>query len=257
MPWNPTQYLRFAEPRRRPALDLLARIPDLEPRTVVDLGCGTGALAGLLAERWPDAAVLGIDRSAEMLARARDDHPGIVWQEADLATWQPEAPVDVIYSNAALHWVGDHGVLLPRLMAALAPGGVLAVQMPRNFDAPSHTLIRELLAEPRWAGRVPARPAAVLDPADYHNLLTPHAAEVDLWETTYLHALTGAAPVLEWVRGTALVPVAEALSGAEFDAFTAEYRRRLALAYPPRPDGVTLFPFRRLFLVARRPAATG
>lgn len=254
MAWNPEQYLKFAAPRLRPALDLMARVPIEAPRRVVDLGCGTGQITRLLAERWPGAAVTGVDASPEMLARARADGPALAWEQADLASWQPAAAPDLVFSNAALHWLPGHAALFPRLFGAVAPGGVLAVQMPRNFAAPSHTAIADTVHAGPWRDRLAPllRAAPVAEPAWYHGCLAPVAAELDLWETEYLQPLTGTDPVKEWTKGTWLAPFLAALPADEAAAFEADYAARVRAAYPVRPDGVTLFPFRRLFIVARR-----
>ncbi len=250
--WDPGQYLKFADHRLRPALDLMARIPPLAARRIYDLGCGPGTITRLLAERWPGAEVSGIDGSAEMLARARDLAPGIDFVAADLTAWTPPAPAELVFSNAALQWLGDHDGLFPRLLSGVAPGGVLAVQMPRNFDAPSHRLLAEIAGQDSWRDRLRPllRGAPVAPPQDYHRLLAARAASLDIWEVEYLHRLEGANPVLEWTKGTALRPFLDALAGAERAAFLAEYGRRVAAAYPPQADGATLFPFRRLFIVA-------
>ena len=252
MAWNPSQYLRFAGPRFQPGVDLIHRIPEVEARHVVDLGCGTGDLTALLAARFPNARVVGLDNSPEMLAKARTNHPGLAFDEADAATWTPEVKPEVLFSNAVLQWVPDHAWLFPRLLSCVAEGGVLAIQMPRNFDQPSHTLIREVARDQGVLERLSLRPEPVMPPESYYDLLSKHARTLDLWETVYLHALEGEDPVLEWTRGTALLPVLEALSGREQDDFLGEYRRRLATAYPRRSDGRTLFPFTRLFIVASR-----
>jgi trans-aconitate 2-methyltransferase len=259
--WSPTQYLKFAAPRLRPALDLFARVELDAPALACDLGCGAGQLTQLMAERWPHARVVGVDSSAEMLARAARDAPaaGIEWQQADLAAWAPPqagagAP-QLIYSNAALHWLPDHATLLPRLVAALAPGGVLAVQMPRNFEAPSHTAIADTVRAGPWRDRLSPmlRASPVAEPAWYFDVLASHAASVDIWETEYLQVLTGADPVKEWTKGTWLAPFLAALADdAERARFEADYAARVREAYPPRADGRTLFPFRRLFMVVRR-----
>ena len=190
-----------------------------------------------------------------MLARAAAENPGIAWQQADLATWRPEQPADVIYSNAALHWLEDHARLLPGLFAALAPGGVLAVQMPRNFAAPSHTAITTAALAGPWRQALEPllRPAPVAAPEFYYDLLAPRAASLDIWETEYLQVLDGANPVKEWTKGTWLSPLLAALDEPQRSHFEADYAARVAAAYPPRGDGKTLFPFRRLFLVATAP----
>ncbi len=257
--WDPQQYLRFGDERSRPFADLLARIPCREPRTVVDLGCGTGALTALLARRWPDARVVGVDSSAEMLARAAEHaEPGRVeFVAGDVRRWEPPGPVDVLVSNAVLHWVPGHEHLLARWAAAVAPGGALAVQVPGNFGAPTHTLLAALCAEPRWADRlaeVAPRRDAVLSPGGYLDVLAAAGLSPDVWETTYLHVLDGPDPVLEWVRGTTLRPVLARLPEQHAAEFTERYAAALREAYPARPEGTTLLPFRRIFAVGTRPA---
>ena len=252
--WDPGKYLEFAAPRLRPALDLLGRVPLQTPATIYDLGCGAGNVTRLLAERWPAAAVTGVDGSPAMLATARAAVPAVTWLEADLATWRPPRPADLLFSNAALHWLDGHERLFPRLVADLASGGVLAVQMPRNHGAPSHTEMVAAAEAGPWRERLTpllrARPVA--EPAVYHDILAPHVSRLDVWETEYLHALEGQNPVVEWTRGSALKPLLDALAEPERSGFLAEYSRRIARAYPPRPGGRTLFPFRRLFIVATR-----
>jgi trans-aconitate 2-methyltransferase len=255
MPWDPVQYLAFESERSRPALDLLARVPHEAPARVVDLGCGAGNVTRLLRARWPGAHILGVDQSAEMLAAAARAADGVSWRQADLATWMPDAPVDVIFSNAALHWVDDHATLLPRLLGCLAPGGWLAVQMPRNHDRPSHTAAFDLIdAQPAWARRLalvlrrsPVQPAEA-----YLALLAAKAGRSEAWETDYLHRLEGEDPVLAWTRGTFLAPLLEGLDEADRGVFLEAYRRKVREAYPPDAGGGTTFRFRRLFLVARR-----
>lgn len=255
MTWNAKHYLAFADQRTRPAIDLLARVPLRDAERIADLGCGPGNATRLLVERWPRATVIGIDSSSDMLANARRSGIEARWVEADIATWAPDRAFDLIYSNAALHWVGDHEALLPRLLGGLRTGGVLAVQMPRNFEAPSHALLRATAKSGPWAdrlARVPdTRPVAA--PEWYYDLLAPQALVLDIWETVYLHVLDGDDPVLRWTRSTALRPIMQALDPADRAAFEAAYAARLREAYPRRADGRTLFPFRRLFLVAQRP----
>ena len=252
MRWNPSQYTKFAGPRLQPGLDLIARIPQLEPRCLVDLGCGTGELTAALAERFPLAMSVGLDSSEEMLEKARARFPALIWQRADIALWRSEEPVHLLFSNAALQWLDGHERLFPALLDQIAPGGIFAVQMPRNFSAPSHQRMREIARDPRWAGRVKLREEPVLSPERYYDLLRPRCSELEIWETEYLHALEGEDPVLEWTRGTALLPVSAALEGEEREAFIARYRDALRGDYPRRSDGRTLFPFRRIFLLARR-----
>ena len=252
--WDPAKYLEFAGPRLRPALDLLARVPLAWPGVVYDLGCGAGNVTRLLVERWPRAVVTGVDGSAAMLDAAQAAVPVVTWAQADLSSWRAPGPADLLFSNAALHWLDDHRGLFPRLVADLAPGGVLAVQMPRNHGAPSHSEMVAAAEVGPWRERLrPAlRARPVAEPAVYHDILRPHVSQLDIWETEYLHALEGDNPVVEWTRGSALKPLMDALDEPERSAFLAEYAGRIARAYPRRPDGRTLLPFRRLFIVAVR-----
>jgi trans-aconitate 2-methyltransferase len=252
MAWDPAQYLKFAGPRLRPALDLLQRIQTDAPRIVYDLGAGAGNVTRLIRERWPTTHLTGVDSSAEMLAKAAAENPTIAWREADLSTWQAARPADVIYSNAALQWLGDHEHLFPRLFAQLAPGGVLAVQMPRNFSAPSHLLIFETALDGPWRPTLePLLNRSPVAPPDFfYDLLAPLAASLDIWETEYLQVLDGANPVKEYTKGSWLSPLLAALDEPLRSRFEAAYGARVLAAYPPRADGKTLFPFRRLFLIA-------
>ena len=253
--WDPNQYLKFTDHRLRPALDLLAQIPAADPRSIYDLGCGPGNITRLLAERWPGARVVGVDSSADMLAKARQEAPGVAFEQADIAHWSPPARADLLFTNATLHWLDDHAALLPRLAAQLAPGGVLAIQMPDNRTSPSHLLMDEAAAAGPWHARLARlRPVygAMQSPDAYYRMLAPVAAQVDIWETTYLHVLEGDNPVVEWTKGTALRPYLDALEEPARAAFLAAYAARIAAAYPKQPDGRTLLPFRRIFIVARR-----
>lgn len=248
MGWDPGPYHRFAAERSRPFGELLARVHTDHPAYVVDLGCGSGELTAVLAQRWPAAEVEGVDSSAAMLAEAVH-RPGLRFTEADLAIWRPERPPDVVVSSAALQWVEGHEQVLRELAATLAPEGWLAVQVPVNFDAPSHRLLREIAG--RWRPDLALRRAPVLDPIGYADLFTELGLQVDAWETTYLQLLSGPDPVLEWVKGTALRPVLAALPAADQPGFLAEYGAALRSAYPTTARG-TYFPFRRIFAVAQR-----
>lgn len=254
--WNPQQYLKFADHRFRPALDLLARVPMDAPQLVYDLGCGAGNVTKQLKARWPDARVVGVDSSAAMLERARTEAKGCDFVLADLAHWRPAETPCVIYSNAALHWLDDHATLFPRLLQALRAGGVLAVQMPRNHNAPSHAEPATAARMPQWRDRLIAqlRENPVSEPDAYRDLLAPQSNWRDIWETTYIQELSGDDAVLEWIRSTALRPLLDALDEKDRPQFEAEVRGRLRRAYPRGADGVTLFSFRRLFMVAVRKA---
>ena len=252
-PWDPNQYLTFAGPRLRPALDLIARIPIEAPETIFDLGCGAGNVTQFLNQRWPDAAITGIDMSPEMLARARLEVPSIDFVEADLSTWSPKQPADLVFSNAALQWIPDHKKLLPKIAAYVAPGGVLAVQIPHNDNAPSTIAIKEAAQSGPWRNKLQAleRVSPVQDPSVYFKQLAQLGCELDVWETEYHHILEGDDPVLEWGKGTWLRILLDSLDGEQRDQFEDVCRTRLKKAYPPLPDGRTLYPFRRLFFIAQ------
>ncbi|KNX38015.1 methyltransferase domain-containing protein [Luteipulveratus halotolerans] len=258
--WAPSQYERFADQRNRPFFDLLGRVDAEKSSLVVDLGCGNGPLTLAAAQRWPGARVVGVDSSGDMLDRARDlDTDGRVeWVQADVARWDltgAGAP-DVIVSNATLQWVPGHLDLIPGWLDALRPGGWFAMQVPGNFRAPSHVAIREVAAaQPRGAELTAAlRADPVAEPPAYAEVLASRCAHLDVWETTYLQVLDPAgeqdAPVLEWVKGTALRPLLDLLEGAEREAFLADLRDRLAHEYPRAAYG-TPFPFRRIFAVGQ------
>jgi trans-aconitate 2-methyltransferase len=258
--WDPGQYLSFNDERSRPFFDLAGRIGATSPLSVADLGCGPGQLTASLAERWPDARVLGIDTSAEMIAAAsRITGAGtagrgtLTFRVEDVRDWRPDSPVDVIISNAVLQWVPDHLELLPRWAGWLADDGWLAFQLPGNFDQPSHAILRELAAADQWqdalAGVELNRQSG--DPGRYLDLLARLGLVVDAWETTYLHVLTGPDPVTEWYKGTGLRPVLAALGAAEAADFVSQYGARVRVAYPAAPYG-TVLPFRRVFVVAHR-----
>ncbi|NKZ07322.1 trans-aconitate 2-methyltransferase [Actinomadura latina] len=253
--WDPAQYGIFGGERARPFAELIARLGDAAPARVADLGCGSGELTAALAARWPGAVIDALDSSPEMIAEAREHEiPGrLSFRVGDVTAWKPDGPVDLIVSNAVLQWVPEHLDLLPAWVDALAPGGRLAFQVPGNFGAPSHVLLRELARSDRWRAKLGhlQRDAPVLDPAGYLGLLARRGCAVDAWETTYLQVLHGDDPVLEWVKGTALRPVLSALGPAETGEFLAAYRDRLRRAYPAAPYG-TVFPFRRIFVIATR-----
>lgn len=252
--WNPTQYLKFGGERLQPAIDMLAHVSLQDVDRAYDLGCGTGNATRLLRERWLAARITGVDSSRAMLARAQAEVPGIEWTHADIAAWLPPAQAALIFSNAALHWLPDHEILFPRLMSWLAPGGVLAVQMPRNFRAPSHALVEEVARNGPW--RHSLEPQLRADPVDeplrYLDWLQPLANSISIWETEYLHLLKGADPVKEWVKSTWLKPLLDVLDDDQRHEFEAEYAKRVRVAYPQRADGITPFPFKRLFVIAQR-----
>lgn len=252
MAWDPSQYLAFGNERLQPALDLLGRIPLQAPRRVIDLGCGAGNVTKELKARWPDAALTGVDGSPEMLARAREEDPAIAWMEADLNGWRPETPVELIYSNAALHWLDNHDRLFPQLMQQVTPGGFLAAQMPRNWEANSHTLINDAVKAGPWRETLEPllRPAPSHAPSFYYEALSGITNALAIWETEYCQILEGENPVAEFVKGTQLKRFLDALEEPARSDFEHDYRARILKAYPKRGDGKTLFPFRRLFILA-------
>jgi trans-aconitate 2-methyltransferase len=251
--WNPELYARFADERARPVHDLLARVPLEAPARIVDLGCGAGASTAPLLARWPRADVLGIDTSPAMITEARGHVPGARFEIADGASFTPEAPVDLVFSNATLQWIPDHQRLLPRLMGWLRPGGVLAVQMPDSLDEPSHAAMRAVAAEPDFAARLADAAGArtkLLGDVETWDVLAPSCVAIDLWRTTYVHPLEGASRIVEMVRSTGLRPFLDPLDEAGRADYLARYTARVAAAYPPTRDGRVMFRFPRRFLVA-------
>ena len=252
--WDPAAYLAFSDERARPFIELLARVTATEPSYVVDLGCGPGNLTATLAQRWPDALVDGIDSSEQMISAAAElaQPHRLRFERADLRSWRPAGPVDVLVSNATLQWVPGHLSLLPQLVGWLRPGGWLAFQVPGNFGEPSHVILRELAGDPRFAPHLDdvAYPASH-DPGDYLAALLDAGCAVDAWETTYLHLLTGPDPVLRWISGTGARPVLQALPEPLRAEFERTYAGLLADAYPASEHG-TVLPFRRVFAVAQR-----
>ncbi|MEV1200892.1 trans-aconitate 2-methyltransferase [Microbispora rosea] len=245
--WDPEVYERYAAERGRPFHELMARVGARSPGYVVDLGCGTGELTATLCGRWPGAQVHGVDSSPAMIAKAP---AGPTFEVADVREWHPPRPVDVIVSNALLQWIPEHPDLLRRWRGHLTEGGWLAFQVPGNFDAPSHAVVREL-CRTTWReelGDVP-RGAPVGEPTDYVDLLAGLGFTVDAWETTYVHVLPGEDAVLHWIKGTALRPMLDRLPPERHAGFLADCAQALRAAYPPRPYG-TPFPFRRIFVAA-------
>ncbi|MEJ8571938.1 trans-aconitate 2-methyltransferase [Microbaculum marinum] len=253
--WSPSQYLKFEDQRTRPAAELVARVPLEAAKKIVDIGCGPGNSTELLVNRWADAAVSGFDTSDDMLEAARRRLPGCRFFTADVAGWSPDGDEDLLYSNAVFQWVPGHLDVLERLLAALKPGAVLAVQMPDNLGEPSHVAMAETAADGPWADRLEAAGLA-RDPLPgkevYYDRLAPWSASFDIWHTIYTHPLDGAAAIVEWVKGTGLRPYVDPLDEGDRQAFLAAYESRIAAAYPVRSDGKALLWFPRLFLVAVR-----
>jgi trans-aconitate 2-methyltransferase len=255
MTWSAAQYVKFEHERTRPVRDLVARIPNAEVLSAADIGCGPGNSTEVMRERYPQARIVGLDSSTDMIEAARKRLPDIGFEVADIREWRPMEPLDVILANAVLQWVPDHETLFPALIAKLGPGGTLAVQMPDNLDEPSHRLMGEVANEGPWTAKLKDAGAARAErrPADwYFRLLRPHAHHVDIWRTTYFHPLAGAHAVLEWLKGTGLRPFLDPLEKSEREAFLARYEETIAKAYPAEADGTVLLPFPRLFVVAAR-----
>ncbi len=258
--WDANLYLKFADARVRPALDLMGRLDPANGarpgHAIYDLGCGAGNIARILGERFPQAEVIGIDSSEEMLAKARSQTTTarVTFAKGDLTNFKPGLPPSILYSNAAYQWVEGHIDFFPGLLQQLPPGGQLAIQMPRNHEAPSHALMKQAAQAGSWKTKLAQVRTirSVHEPARYYDVLKPLASELDVWETIYQQALTGKDPVAQYTAGTGLRPYMQLLDKAEGEAFYAHYAKLLAEAYPTRPDGITLFPFRRLFIVARR-----
>jgi trans-aconitate 2-methyltransferase len=255
--WSATQYLRFADERTRPCRDLVARIGITQARRVIDLGCGPGNSTAVLAGRWPDAELTGLDSSPEMLAAAGRDYPAMRWIHGEIAAWaNAEGPeFDLVFSNAALQWVDNHQLVFPALLRRVASGGVLAIQVPAASNTPGQRIIREMGASSEWRARFTSPPVDWRSepPSIYYDALAPHAARLDLWQTEYLHVLDGPEGIVEWYRATGLRPFLGALATDDDRAdFLREYLERVREAYPPRVDGRVLFPFLRTFVIAYR-----
>jgi trans-aconitate 2-methyltransferase len=253
--WDPAQYLRFERERTQPCRDLVARIELTDPSLIVDLGCGPGNSTAVLRARWPRAELVGVDRSAEMLAKARQSDPAVEWVEEDLTAWSPDRPVDLLFSNAALQWVPDHDHEFARLFRLVASGGALAVQMPANTDEPYQQAAARLRASPTWNPflRTLGSDFDLDGPDAYFDRLAPLARRVELWDTRYVHVLDGPDDVVEWTIGTGLRPWLAALpDAAHRERFLSEYRAAIRTAYPPHSGGRVLFPFLRRFLIAYR-----
>jgi trans-aconitate 2-methyltransferase len=254
--WSAKQYVAFEDERTRPVRDLLAALPAIDAHSVVDLGCGPGNSTEVLAACYPQANISGIDSSSDMIEAARRRLPHLSFAVEDLQAWGDAGPFDVILANAVLQWVSHHDSLLPALVAKLASGGALAVQMPDNLDEPAHRLMREIAADGPWAAKLAAASAArapLANAAWYHELLRPLCSKVDLWRTTYYHFLLGGAEaVVEWFKGSGLRPFLEPLNSVERSGFLDRYTAAIAKAYPPVADGGVLLPFPRVFLTAIR-----
>ena len=255
MTWSAAQYLKFENERTRPVCDLVQRIPLARVETAADIGCGPGNSTGVLRERYPEARIIGLDSSPDMIQAARKRLPDTTFEVADIRQWRPKEPLDVILANAVLQWIPDHEMLLSALIAKLKPGGALAAQMPDNLEEPSHRLMGEVASDGPWAAKLKDAAGARVERhlGDwYFRLARAHAPHVDIWRTTYFHPLAGARAIVEWLKGTGLRPFLDPLDESERQDFLARYESAIAKAYPAEPDGTVLLPFPRLFVVAAR-----
>ena len=251
--WDADLYLKFAGERTQPSVDLISRISLADPGRIIDLGCGPGNSTAMLRQRWPAAEIVGLDSSREMINAASQAHPDWTWVEGDIATWTTPVPFDIVFSNAALHWVPNHAELMPRLLKQVRAQGALAIQMPAHFRSPVHELMIETAMNSVWQDCMECAIYAIKveRPAFYYDLLSPHASNLDLWETDYIHVMNSPAAILEWIRGTGLRPFLEALPSEEQRRqFEELFLAGLTRAYPAQEDGRVLFPFRRLFILA-------
>jgi len=250
--WNPALYLQFEAERTRPAAELAARIQHPAAQHISDLGCGPGNSTALLRKAFPHSSVTGVDNSPAMLDKARAALPDCQFESADIAHWQPAVKQDVIYANASLQWLGDHSSLFPHLAAQLAEGGVLAVQMPDNWQEPTHILMRQVAFE---LGQPDSGREELLPAQQYYDLLAQAGCTVDIWRTTYFHVMPSAQAIIEWLSSTGLRPYLAKLDDIQQQAFLARYHTLLQQAYPPQHDGNVLMLFPRLFIVARKTKA--
>lgn len=261
MKWDPAKYTEFSDYRGRPYKDLLGQLTEIEPKNIVDLGCGPGNMTRLLAQRWPDAQVTGLDSSAEMIAKAKSSkhEPNLDFALADATTWRPAENLDLLFSNAMLQWLPNHRELLSSWLGTMKPGAYVAIQMPGNFRSPSHALMREVAESPKWIqklGGVLRDGHVVGEPEEYQRLFLQQGFQANVWETTFQQLLPGDDPIVDWVRGTALLPVKAVLDAEDYLEFEDDYRAVVSIHYPSvqTPDGTKLtnFPFRRIFVIGHK-----
>jgi trans-aconitate 2-methyltransferase len=250
--WNPSNYLRFADYRTRPASELASRVRVTAPQRVIDLGCGPGNSTQVLRDRWPDACVLGFDSSPDMIAAAREGYPDDTWELGDIGEWSSDERFDVVFSNAALQWVSDHTSLVPRLFGQVAAGGAFAFQIPSRTFSAIQDLIDEVAGDAAWASFMQAAKSALTieEPEVYYDLLAPLANGVDMWETIYHQVMESPDAIVEWISSTGLRPYLDALDETAQRRFVSRLVERVRASYPQRSDGMVLFPFRRISVIA-------
>jgi trans-aconitate 2-methyltransferase len=253
--WSPSQYLKFEDHRTRPAIDLLSRVATLSPDMIMDIGCGPGNSTELLVDRFPSATVRGMDSSAKMIEAARKRLPSCHFEIGDVSNWESNVVQDVLFANAVLQWIPNHDSLFPRLVSLLKLGGTLAIQMPDNLNEHTHVSMRTAAADQRWSARLKGADGertSILSPSQYWSILKPHASSIDIWRTTYVHPLHGLDGIIEWFKGSGLLPYLSRLDATEQMEYLSKYRELLAQNYSVMDDGTVLLPFPRLFIIARR-----
>jgi trans-aconitate 2-methyltransferase len=251
--WDANLYMQFADERTRPSVDLVSRVDVVDPKTIIDLGCGPGNSTQVLRRRWPEARVSGLDSSPAMIAAAKESYPDEDWVVADAGTWRPQEPFDVVFSNAALQWIPRHDLLVRHLFAQVAHDGALAFQIPSRAYSPLRGFIHEIAGDAQWSARMQKAMAALTmeDPSFYYDALAERARSLDIWQTEYNHIVDAPSSIVDWISSTGLRPFLDALdSDAEREGFVAMLTERVREAYPRRRDGRVLFPFKRLFVVA-------
>ncbi len=255
--WDPEQYLRFQGERTQPSIDLAARIPLDDPRSIIDVGCGPGSSTRVLRKRWPHADIIGIDKSEKMIQRARRDYPGQKWVVGDASTFETPSSFDIVFSNAAIHWIPQHEILLRQLFRMLKGNGVLAVQVPANQESPLFRAILRVSENGKWSAYTRGREAAITyhNPAYYYSQLSSYAKDISLWETIYYHIMNSHQDLIEWYQSTAMKPFLDSLPTDESrEEFKGEILAECKASYPLQNDGKLLYPFKRLFFTARKPA---
>ncbi len=252
MKWDPEAYLSFDRPRLQPALDLISKIPSINPKQIADIGCGPGNVTQILKQKWPTALVKGYDSSQEMLTKAKKSFPELNWENQSADNLSLKSPLDLLFSNACLQWLPDHHLLFPKLIAVLAEEGVLAVQMPNNYNRPTHRYVYDAAVETKMLGQLEHlfTPSPVASASKYYDILSPLVKHIEIWETDYLQTLEGDNPVADWTKGSYLRPFLSALPMKDANIFEQCYRDLIQSAYPKQENGVTLLSFKRLFMLA-------
>jgi trans-aconitate 2-methyltransferase len=256
--WDPQQYLQFEHERTQPSIDLVARIPFEDPKTIIDIGCGPGNSTQILRKRWPRADIVGLDNSEKMIERARTDHPGQKWVIGDASSLETDRKYDIVFSNAAIHWIPDHHLLIPRLFQIVKQDGILAIQVPANYESPLYKIILNVAGSSKWCAFTSGCDELITyhKAEYYYNQLVSLTQDIAMWETTYYHILKSHQDLVAWYKSTAMKPILEKLptdkNRKEFEqTVLAECKKY----YSPQSDGRILYPFKRLFFTARKAAS--